>query len=276
MNDSKDSINPQSDLSSSHPDPNPPLQPDSTLAQESHTSQNKEALSETSLQTSIQIHIPSHLQSFAIPLSQFRAQRSQSEYRILVVGACIFSTRSPPFSFIPVNTSNADRATSEDASTDINEKEFPEPHILLIQRVGKDSMANKWEIPGGGIDDTDPTILHGLAREVFEETGLHLTRVVDLIEMQECLWRRGKYCKWSFEIEVAEIPPPHRSHTPHQHDEKPADGVKDLASIPIILDPEEHQSFAWVTEDKVNEYSITTKEQKWVIEKSLGIRNGTS
>jgi 8-oxo-dGTP pyrophosphatase MutT (NUDIX family) len=29
-------------------------------------------------------------------------------------------------------------------------------------------MPNKWELPGGAVDDDDPTILHAAARELAE------------------------------------------------------------------------------------------------------------
>ncbi|KAF1807895.1 NUDIX-domain-containing protein [Eremomyces bilateralis CBS 781.70] len=49
--------------------------------------------------------------------------------------------------------------------------------LLLIQRAASDTMPNLWEIPGGGADDVDETILHGIARELWEETGLMATSV---------------------------------------------------------------------------------------------------
>jgi hypothetical protein len=39
--------------------------------------------------------------------------------------------------------------------------------ILLLQRASHDSMPNRWEIPGGGVDAEDETILHGAVRELW-------------------------------------------------------------------------------------------------------------
>jgi 8-oxo-dGTP pyrophosphatase MutT (NUDIX family) len=40
------------------------------------------------------------------------------------------------------------------------------------------SFPNLWEVPGGSPELSDPTILHSVAREAFEETGLRLTKFV--------------------------------------------------------------------------------------------------
>ena len=37
----------------------------------------------------------------------------------------------------------------------------PEGRVLVIQRAAHDSMANLYELPGGGVDRDDPTVLHG-------------------------------------------------------------------------------------------------------------------
>ena len=53
--------------------------------------------------------------------------------------------------------------------------------VLLIQRPKHDSMPNRWEGPGGACDDEDPTILHGAARELWEEVGLVAKRFTPLV-----------------------------------------------------------------------------------------------
>ena len=61
-----------------------------------------------------------------------------------------------------------------------------------------------WEIPGGSVDRSDPTILHGLAREVFEETGLKLTKFVRGVGngIEFATGPRKRWMKLSFDIEV--------------------------------------------------------------------------
>ncbi|MET0627239.1 MAG: NUDIX hydrolase [Acidimicrobiia bacterium] len=46
--------------------------------------------------------------------------------------------------------------------------------LLLVQNRRRNGSLD-WSTPGGVIDATDESLLHGLAREVEEETGLHVT-----------------------------------------------------------------------------------------------------
>ena len=120
-------------------------------------------------------------------LSEFNISRSQffkkfPQYQSLAVGACIFSSKcGEPHSL---------------------------PRLLLIQRAATErSFPNLWEIPGGSCEFSDPTILHSVAREVLEETGLHLTRLIRVIgDGIEFTTGRGKrWLKLAFEVEVAEL-----------------------------------------------------------------------
>ena len=47
--------------------------------------------------------------------------------------------------------------------------------LLLVRNVRQGGRED-WSTPGGVIDQGDPSILDGLAREVHEETGLRITR----------------------------------------------------------------------------------------------------
>jgi len=49
------------------------------------------------------------------------------------------------------------------------------PEGLLLVRNQRRNGATDWSTPGGVIDATDESLLHGLAREVQEETGLLVT-----------------------------------------------------------------------------------------------------
>jgi 8-oxo-dGTP pyrophosphatase MutT (NUDIX family) len=71
--------------------------------------------------------------------------------------------------------------------------------VLLIQRAPHDGFPLKWECPGGGVDQTDATILHAVCREVHEETGLRVTGISDVVDILEfeggqndkgTLWRK--------------------------------------------------------------------------------------
>ncbi|KAK4639840.1 protein kinase activating protein dpb11 [Podospora bellae-mahoneyi] len=137
-------------------------------------------------------------------------------------------------------------------------------HILLIQRAPDDSMPLKWEIPGGACDVEDETVLHGLARELWEESGLLMIHAVELVSKDVFLTRRGRTVeKMTFEAEV---------QTPSTS-ERPV----------VTLDPQEHVRFLWATEEECRAgkaiwdgekvtIDFTTKDQHRVIMTGFKIR----
>ncbi|KAI9871858.1 MAG: hypothetical protein M1830_002372 [Pleopsidium flavum] len=211
----------------------------------------------------ISIHIPPDLYHLTIPLSTWLKQHPQ--YDRLVVGAFIFTSRS-----------------NDQAGTQ-------QPRLLLVQRSKTErAFPNLWEVPGGSSELSDPTILHSLARETFEETGLRLTRFVRQIGpgvefSTGTKQREKKWLKLSFEIEVAEIPVSKAEvlgDMTHEHGEKPSHEVVDDGSssqtpfdtILVTLDPEEHQRHAWVSEEEIGRcyldhgpYPIVTEYQRQVM-----------
>jgi 8-oxo-dGTP pyrophosphatase MutT (NUDIX family) len=106
------------------------------------------------------------------------------------------------------------------------------PRLLLLQRSASDSMPNKWEIPGGGCDDEDESILHAVARELWEEAGLKAARISGPIGDPHFFSSRSgkKICKFNFVVQAE------------------TDAAGGLA---VKLSPEEHQQFIWVSEDEV-------------------------
>ncbi|KAL1859541.1 hypothetical protein Daus18300_009542 [Diaporthe australafricana] len=102
-----------------------------------------------------------------------------------------------------------------------------EGKVLLVQRAAKDTFPNLWEIPGGMVDIKDKTILHGVVRELMEESGLRATHIRGLAGCEDLgKLRNGKSAvKYSFIVEV--------------------DGFD------VKIDREEHQKFIWATEQDV-------------------------
>lgn len=224
-------------------------------------------------QTPIQIHIPSSLRHFAIPLPTFLSRNKQ--YTNLVVSSFIFA--------------------SSTLTT-------PAPRLLIVQRAASErSFPNLWEVPGGSCEVSDPTILHSLARETFEETGLRLTRFcrqigsgVEFVTGYEA--RERRWCKLSFEIEVAELDGntmccgkfgdhgkvATKEDTGHNGKDRVdgfdgVDGVgksEGVNEVSVTLDPEEHQAYAWVTEQDIEEgkYAIVTGEQKSLMLEAFTLR----
>ena len=206
----------------------------------------------SSIMKPISIHIPQALQAFTVRLGSFLEKNTQ--YDRLVCSAFIFA---------PATCRHHDAHAGNKAKTP--------SRLLLLRRSSTDTaFPSLWEVPGGSIDKDDPSILHGLAREVFEETGLRLTRFVSLVgeaikwtttEVEGTVNKSNdiKWLKSSFEIEVAEV---------GGASETEQDVEKYLRSLPVDLDPLEHQGCAWVTEKEVRAFyeegtgmAIVSKEQ---------------
>ncbi|KAI2636276.1 NUDIX hydrolase domain-like protein [Hypomontagnella submonticulosa] len=121
----------------------------------------------------------------------------------------------------------------------------PEGRMLLVQRAAHDSMPLKWEIPGGACDYEDESLLHAVARELWEESGLRAKSIVTIVgEGVPFALRNGRrMCKYSFLTEVE--------------------------GYDVKLDPNEHQAFLWVTEKEARagkcgdvKFKYTFKEQE--------------
>ena len=121
------------------------------------------------------------------------------------------------------------------------------PRILLIQRAESDSMPGRWEVPGGSVDDEDATVLHGVARELFEEAGLRATEIGPRIgDDHVFMTRSGKLvCKFGFLVET----------------KKGSDG-----KMHVKLDPNEHQNNLWVTEEEIRAYKTANVDLEFTNE----------
>ncbi|KAL8956130.1 MAG: hypothetical protein Q9183_006404 [Haloplaca sp. 2 TL-2023] len=199
----------------------------------------------------ISIHIPHSLQQYAIPLRSYLA--SHPQYDRLVVSAFIFAPPMPthPHSHSPSHSPSAPSSTQQTS---------PTSHLLLLRRAAHDTAyPTKWEVPGGQADKADPTILHSLAREVFEETGLRLTRFLGQVggtmewttEQNEGGTAAKKQCMWAklnFHIEVQEV----GKNEGGVIEEKEIE--KYLANVPVEVDAEEHDAWRWVTVEELKRH----------------------
>ncbi len=166
----------------------------------------------------------------------------------LVVGALIFLTpssipqdgqvESQPSASSSKTQNPTDQANTTSSAT-MPPSQTSESRLLIVQRSANDSMPGKWEVPGGCCDAGDITILHSVAREIHEETGLNVSRIVREIGSStrfETGNPRGKrplkqWLRLSFEVEVAEIPC--SIHVPSTADRKNEGGT--LPSKPTAL-----------------------------------------
>ena len=133
------------------------------------------------------------------------------------------------------------------------------PRILLIQRATSDSMPGRWEVPGGACDDEDATVLHSVARELWEEAGLIATKIgPEIGDGHVVLTRSGRMvCKFGFLVEPQKV---------------------DAGALHVKLDPREHQNHVWATEEEVRAYraggtalEFTHEEQKQAILRAFEI-----
>ena len=177
----------------------------------------------------IEIHVPPTLTAFTVPLSTFIS--THPSYTNFVIGSFIFSPSHK--------------------------------QLLLLQRAPTErAFPSKWEVPGGSIELSDPTILHSAARETFEETGLRMTRVVRQVgdEGVEFTTEGGskRWLKMSLEIEVMELEGIGKE-----------EGAEER--VEVRLDPWEHQAYVWARKEEIRagRYDITTPEQRELMLKAF-------
>lgn len=127
------------------------------------------------------------------------------------------------------------------------DSDLSEPRVLLLQRAASDSYPGKWEPPGGAVDDDDLSILHGAARELWEEAGLQAACIGGPVGEPQFFARTNgdKICRFSFAIDVS------------------SDGG---AALRMKLDPKEHQDYVWATKEEVETGRAGTVDVEFVRE----------
>ncbi|GAM89987.1 hypothetical protein ANO11243_080270 [Dothideomycetidae sp. 11243] len=104
--------------------------------------------------------------------------------------------------------------------------------ILLLQRAAHSFQPLLWELPGGRCEPRDASIMASAVRELWEESGLIATEVLDVVGTFD--WHDGTevWRKFTFLVGV-------------EHDDR--DG-----GLPLVkLDPNEQNAFVWATEEEV-------------------------
>jgi 8-oxo-dGTP diphosphatase len=115
---------------------------------------------------------------------------------------------------------------------------FSGPRILLLRRAPTESWANRWEVPGGGAEVIDTTLLDTVVREVKEETGLDVMYIPEVLGFADFTTSGGlEVRKWGFVVEVRE-------------------------GMEVRCEPSEHSEYRWCTKEDVGEMEITTQTHK--------------
>ncbi|CAA7259289.1 unnamed protein product [Cyclocybe aegerita] len=106
-----------------------------------------------------------------------------------------------------------------------NRQQQPELRKLLLLRRAptEDVYPEMYELPGGGAEAEDETILATAARETREETGLGISNILGAFGGFEYATRKSQAIQFNFLAEV-------------EH------GLE----ASVVLNPSEHDTYAWV------------------------------
>lgn len=138
-----------------------------------------------------------------------------------------------------------------------------EPRLLLLQHsttTDPHAFATVWEIPNGSPTSDDPTFLDALERIIFEQTGLQTCNIHAMSDIKP---RSAKILpcdgcvKMLFTVQVDELISGMTGGTSEDstsetslEDSQWPDWTSDL----IVLDPQRHSQYAWVTEAEIREF----------------------
>ncbi|KAJ7272971.1 hypothetical protein C8J57DRAFT_1434915 [Mycena rebaudengoi] len=115
--------------------------------------------------------------------------------------------------------------------------------------VAIEAYPNMYELPGGNWEAADSTILHTVAREALEETGLVVTRIAKEFPGFEYSTRRGPAQQLNFIVDVK--------------------GTEGGGLPKPTLNPEEHQAFAWVGPGDSVDNNPTSESMAKVVQSAL-------
>lgn len=162
-------------------------------------------------------------------------QQLKPNIRCLVVGAIVIVRCSSPSSSVAASSSAAPLPSTT------NDGQAATPRVLLVQRALTDTWAGIWEVPGGTCDETDPSLIAAVVRELREETGLTAQAALGLVGIE----RVGRLTKVAFLIDV-EGP----RQTKEEEHPSPSQSLSSWNGL-VKLDPAEHSAFVWATEEEV-------------------------
>ncbi|KAL6697943.1 NUDIX hydrolase domain-like protein [Trichoderma pleuroticola] len=130
------------------------------------------------------------------------------------------------------------------------------PKILLLKRAPHEPyFPNIFELPSGKVDLNDLTLKHALVREVKEETGLYITKI--LTQLGPMTYQTEKTVRSDTGIEASVV----KSAIQLNYVVSVSDGM-------VKLSVNEHSESRWASEEEFNELDITT-ETKAIIREAF-------
>jgi 8-oxo-dGTP pyrophosphatase MutT (NUDIX family) len=154
---------------------------------------------------------PDHLQRFSVAPAIYLAQNPTLS-GIIVSGVVVHAFADPRHNGPAIN------------------------RVLIVQRAATDGFPLLWETPGGGVDEDDESILSALQRELMEEAGLVVGRVLGLLE-EGTEWKvkgGGRWRKVTFLVSAGD------------------DGGGFADREPkVVLNADEHVDHVWASEEEI-------------------------
>ncbi len=112
-------------------------------------------------------------------------------------------------------------------------------NFLLLQRPKDDFMGGIYELPSGKVENNE-TLENALIREVLEETGLSVQKILDYVGHFEYLSKSGQNTRqFNFTVEI---------------------------SKPYDIKLSEHDSYIWTSIHDLSQYNVTDST-KSILEK---------
>lgn len=103
---------------------------------------------------------------------------------------------------------------------------FRDRKLLVVRRVPDDYHGGMYELPGGGVESGE-AFAECVERELFEETGLRVRAITDFLGGFDYATRtKSRVRKYSFVVDV-----------------EPGE---------VVLEPGEHDAFAWIDADALD------------------------
>ena len=151
------------------------------------------------------------------------------------------------------------------------------PQMLLIRRAANTSNPNKWEPPGGRMK-VGEDVKGCLERELTEETKLQMGEVIaQLKDMSFKAYPSGwefRFMNFIVEVQDKKDDPDAEQQAEHESTIIAADHVQpvrygetvNLEEPKVTLDPDQHTSAMWATEEQVENIEFTSETKDVVLD----------